>query len=141
MAVDTAGNIYIADHSNIASVLSAHKVHAEPYQIALRTSGALRGASLVFQCPHPILGFPNSFPQPSTERFPNLVTNNLYSENRKAHARLMREGSSKNFSIADSSNGSKSQAKSLLQNSLAATPCGSRFYLDSPYTAPASPKE
>ncbi|PYX47559.1 MAG: hypothetical protein DMG79_13650 [Acidobacteria bacterium] len=27
MAVDTAGNIYIADHSNIASALSAHKVH------------------------------------------------------------------------------------------------------------------
>jgi hypothetical protein len=73
------------------------------------------------------------FPQPSTERIPPLVTNNLYRGFQNAHARSMRGGSLNNFSIAGPKRGSRpvqSDVKSLFLNILAASPSGSILCLD-----------
>lgn len=72
-----------------------------------------------------------SFPQPSTERNPNPVTNDLYREFRKAQPYYVRK-----FSIAGSC--SNPEAKSLFQKILAVSPYASRFCRPHEIPAPAS---
>jgi hypothetical protein len=66
------------------------------------------------------------FPQPSTERNPNPVTNDLYREFRKEQARYVRE-------LSNAGSYPESEAKSLFQNILAVSPYASRFYGQPPY--------
>lgn len=82
------------------------------------------------------LGAPCRFPQPSTERIPIRVTNNLYRGFQKAQARYMRADCLNQFSTPDFRNSSQPERKSLPQNILAVSPFPSIFY---PYLAESTP--